>query len=354
MPEIAEVKLMMDAIKLICTDTTLKQIVVLGGRYKPYHIVDNNGQLINKVKNPKTGRLISIDPQKYPFGHYQTSMDELDTFNHWLATNNNQSPPIVNVNGKFGWLEFDQGWTLSFTFGMSGCIMFEPTDEILSVYSQRIGKTITREDYMKNFHVTFEMTNGSCFYFGDIRRFGTIVISHDRTKLDKKLSQLGHDMLTDTPLTSNQFIDIFRRPQFKDENICKVLMGQKAISGVGNYIKAEVLYECQINPYALVSDLDDSTLNQLNQAIQQIAKHAYESRGASLYTYVGSSREEGSFQGLLKVYGRATDLVGNPVETIHETLSPDKRTTHYVKSIQTKGAFRAPSPKVKIPIKLKV
>lgn len=311
MPEIAEVALMSDAIREIIQGQQLNKITVINGKY------------INGLPNLET--LSQVLP--------------LDVIS-------------VNVKGKFCWIELAQNWYICITFGMSGGIFYEPTDQILHEYMIQTGQQITRELYMKHFHIKFEITNGNCFYFGDPRRFGTVILSNDRYSLDKKLSQLGPDMLTGPPISNEQFINIFRQNRFNTKNICQVLMQQKAISGVGNYIKAEVLYQCHISPWALVCDLDDNVLQQLHQSIRHITQLAYNGHGASLYSYTGTRREKGEFQNMLQVYGKSVDPLGNPVLQIPDNLSPDKRTTHYVPKIQTIGDYHDPNRK-KIIIKLK-
>jgi len=308
MPESGEVTLMVDAIREIMSGKKLKSIEVLGGRYM------------------KEGQSVLTNLEKISL---QLPLKIMS----------------INVKGKFSWIILENEWYISLTFGMSGGIYYEATEEVLKEYSLQVGKTITRREYMKHFHVKFEADDGQHFYFGDVRRFGTITISNDHTSLNKKIHELGPDLLTGEPMTDTQFIKIFRQPKFNNKNICRVLMEQHAVSGVGNYIKAEVLYECHINPWAYVSDLDDKTLSQLHQAIRGIVRRAYAGHGASLYTYTGTRREKGTFQEMLQVYGKNTDSFGNQVMTIPESESPDKRTTHYVQSIQTIGIDR--DPKIK-------
>lgn len=308
---------MVNAIRDIMSEKHLKSIEILGGRYMKIGIT--NLQELTQVLPLK---IISI-----------------------------------NVKGKFCWIELDQNWFISITFGMSGGIYYEPTEDVLKDYSALNGKEITRTEYMKHFHIKFENTLNQCFYFGDIRRFGTITIANNRIALDKKLNKLGPDMLTGTPISDEKFIQIFRQPKFNNKNICCVLMGQEAISGVGNYMKAEILYECKINPCALVSDLDDRILIQLHHAVKDIALRSYNGHGATLYTYTGTRKEKGTFQNLLKVYGKQFDPLGNPVIQIPESISPDKRTTHYVPMIQVIGNKRDPSSQTeeikKIVVKIK-
>ena len=350
MPEIAEVALMTMAIREIMNGKKLTKITVLGGRYLIYHIKNEKGEWTDKIINPETGRKKSIDPKKYPGGEYFVGLANLDKLSQMFPINIKS----INVKGKFSWIELDNDWYIGITFGMSGGIYYEPTSGVLSDYAKISGKSISKVDYMKHFHIKFEADDGSCFYFGDPRRFGTITISDNLSDLKKKLNSLGPDMLTGELIEDEQFIKIFRGSKYCASNICKVLMGQEAISGVGNYIKAEVLYECKINPWALVSDLDDSTLVKLHKAIREIAQAAFKGHGASLYTYTGTRREKGSFQNLLKVYDKSTDPYGNKVIIIPEEKSPDARTTHYVKEVQTIGAHRDPSRVVKLPLKLKL
>lgn len=373
MPEIAEVALMMGSLRDILLGKKLTKLTVLGGRYLVYKIKTAEGHWVEKVEekvvtNEGIEELITVkvDPSKYPGGQYFTILENYETLSGLFP----YKITSVNVKGKYGWIELENNWYIGITFGMSGGIYYEPTDDVISEYNKTSKKKpIGKQEYMKHFHIKFETDDHSCAYFGDPRRFGTITLSNDRKKLNKKLSSLGADMLTGEQITDDQFVKIFRSSSFCDKNICVVLMGQKAISGVGNYIKAEVLYECGISPWALILDIDDSTLIKLHQAIRQIAQKAFVGKGASLYTYKGTRNEKGTFQEMLKVYGKTIDPKGNKVCIIDEDKSPDKRTTHYVKEVQLIGSHRSkidtdtetPS-KVqqkqteikKIPIKLKI
>ena len=341
MPEIAEVALMADAIREILNGQSLSKIHILGGRYLIYKIQDELGQWVSKIKvvtDNNVERWVLVNPENFPHGQY---LPELKNFQEFVV-----ALPLsvlsVNVKGKFCWIELENEWYIGITFGMSGGIYYEPTDEVLSDHSKLTGHKISKMEYTKHFHIKFETSSGSAFYFGDARKFGTITLSKDRSQLKKKLDKLGPDMLTGQPITDEQFIEIFRQYKFNSSNICQVLMGQKAISGVGNYIKAEVLYECGINPWALVSDLNDQNLIQLHSSIRRIAHLAYFGHGASLYTYTGTRKEKGSFQNLLQVYGKKTDPNGLEVVIIPDKQSPDRRATHYVISKQTIGIHRDP------------
>lgn len=304
MPEVGEVALMADAIRQAIDGEHLSKITLLGGRY---------------IRHPN------------------------DLYN--LKEINQACPmkiSVIHTKGKFCWIELERDWYIGIIFAMSGSIRYEPTDAEISQAG------VTRVEYMKHYHFKFETLEGHCFYFADSRNFGQIILSTDRVKLNQKLNSMGPDILTGSPISDEQFIQIFRSNRFNQKNICQVLMGQKAISGVGNYMKAEILYREKINPWAIIADLNDMQLTQLHHQIRQVAQEAYFGKGASLYTYTGVRNEKGTFQEKMQIYNKHNDPLGHEVLTI---TTPDKRTTHYVPCIQIIGQERDP---IYVRIKLKI
>ena len=77
------------------------------------------------------------------------------------------------------------------------------------------------------------------------------------------MDALGPDVLSEEVLAKPDLIERFRKRN--QINICKVLMDQKTISGVGNYICSEALYQSRINPYARVINLSDTDIVNLYQ-----------------------------------------------------------------------------------------
>lgn len=239
---------------------------------------------------------------------------------------------IVDVvtKGKFGYILLDDGSSIGLTFGMTGNIRIEPTEE----YLERRGET--REQYMKHCKVEFQLGdadgNVSHFYFHCMRNFAWIYYYPNGAELGKKLSTIGPSILSDEPL--DQGILVARWRKYNSKTICEALMEQKLISGIGNYIKAEILYRTGVYPLAKVRDLNDSQLWMLYQAARAIAADAYADGGASLYTYTGLHGDRSDFKLKLQVYDRGSDPYGNRVLRLQ---TPDKRTTHWVESVQTIG-----------------
>lgn len=251
----------------------------------------------------------------------------------------------VQTKGKIGYMLLEGGTAIVLTFGMTGNIRIEPTPE----YLERRGET--EEQYMKHCKIRFQVQDTvtgqkSQFYFHCMRNFAWVYY-FTGAELGKKLATIGPSILSEEPLEEKLLIVRWRK--YNHKTICETLMEQKPISGIGNYIKAEILYRCRIYPLAKVQDLSDSHLWSLYLEARKIAADAYADGGASLYTYTGINGDRSNFKLKLQVYDRAVDPLGNKVARLQ---TPDKRTTHWVESLQTIGNKKS-APIIKLRPKLK-
>lgn len=222
---------------------------------------------------------------------------------------------INNVKCKGKFIYFDLGedtkkMYLTNTLGMSGSWKHEKT---------------------KHSHLEM-ITNKGIIYFNDPRNFGTLKVV-DANELQSKLTSLGYDVLNDNENIAKFNIENFNKIKDKKPsmNITKFLMEQKYICGIGNYLKAEILYESKISPHRTLGSLTSEEVECLVKNINEIPRKSYNSRGSSLLTYTDMNGNTGSNQFTFKVYQRTKDINGYSV--IQETTK-DGRTTHWVKEIQ--------------------
>jgi len=187
------------------------------------------------------------------------------------------------------------------------------------------------EEFPKHGHARFTLDNNTTLVFCDMRNFGTLKYVSESKALQKKLDSLGWDPLRQSVLQSKKFITKAKLRQTK-KTIAEVLMNQSYFAGVGNYIKAEVLYMSKISPNRPVYDVSDKEWELLCKIICDVMSSSYKYRGTTIKNYRSPNGNEGSFQFKLKVYGKKEDPEGNKV--IKETTK-DKRTTHWVPSVQT-------------------
>ena len=182
--------------------------------------------------------------------------------------------------------------------------------------------------------LSFQFSDGSIWNYKDTRRFGTFRVFASKKgsqspELTHKLNkELGPDMLSDPP-TQSEFISCFRR---KDHwNITKAMMNQKVVAGIGNYIKAEVLYRAKISPMLLVSELSDAQLIDIYDQTCWVIKASYESRGATIRDYVMPDGTVGDYQFKFLCYSQSMCPEKHRI-ICHET--PDKRTTWWCPECQ--------------------
>jgi formamidopyrimidine-DNA glycosylase len=211
----------------------------------------------------------------------------------------------VGCKGKFIYFRVGN-WAIWNTLGMSG------------TWSQT---------YNTHSRVLFEFENKKVF-FTDMRNFGTLKFVEGKAKLQKKLDSLGPDMLAED-VTQTKFNWMLKKHGTK--TVAEVLMNQKVMSGVGNYIKAEALYLAKISPHRQCYTLTANECIELKRAIRSVITTSYETGGSTFKTYSDFNDEVGTFSDRFMVYGRKIDPQGNKVI---KQETKDKRTTHWVPAIQ--------------------
>lgn len=93
------------------------------------------------------------------------------------------------------------------------------------------------------------------------------------------LQTLGPDALPyKGPFKRAEFLR--RLLEHKDETIGAALLNQRIVAGLGNYLRAEVLFSCRINPWLTVGELTQRNLSCLSKTIPRLTRDAYE-RGAT-------------------------------------------------------------------------
>ena len=198
------------------------------------------------------------------------------------------SVTAVGQKGKFAWVQMSGDWTIWLTMGLSGNMS-------------------NRRTQFSHVHLVFD--TGTVF-FNDKRRFGTIDFRRS-VELTDRLATLGPDILL--PISDESWLKRFRtREQW---TIPKAMMDQKTVSGIGNYLKAEALYECRVSPLAEIRWLSDNTLIRLKHAVQKLANDSYRAGGVAF-----------------KCYGRGSDPFNSVVEA---RMTDDGRKTYWVPDRQT-------------------
>jgi DNA-formamidopyrimidine glycosylase len=217
----------------------------------------------------------------------------------------------VNSKGKLIYWRFEKNFTLLNTLGMSGIW----TKEFIANTSIRMNFILGKEN--------------RCIFFVDNRHFGTLKFLKNISDLEEKLKKIGPDILNEKKISFQDYKK--RMIKYSHYNITKAMMDQKIISGIGNYLKSEILYNAKISPLRKVEDLEEKELYNLYNSSKKIINKSYKNGGVSIRDFEDIDRKKGRYQFKLEVYCKKEDKNGFEIERIS---TPDKRTTYWVPKIQ--------------------
>ncbi len=257
MPELVEVAIIVDAINKKFKGATINDVTINSGRYSRHKLPDGYAKFIKSL------------PAK------------IKSF---------------NTKGKFIYILLDDDRSIWITLGLSGELLLKPAEHS---------------------HVTFK-TNKGDFYFDDSRNFGTVKFAFTLQELVKKLKTIGPDPLQEN-VTLKDFEKLLTKKSLQDKDIVLVLNDQKVIAGIGNYLRAEILYYAKISPFRKVKFLSDKDKEALWEAMNKVIAASYKKQhdtGIHTYPFV--------------VYRRKKTPNGEEVKS----KELDKRTVWYVPSVQ--------------------
>jgi len=217
MPEVIEVLKYADFLQSKLKGKTITEINVLNGRYKKHGDFENLDQLRAAL------------PQKVK---------------------------SIQTKGKFLYIQFENNMYLFSTLGLSGGWLYEKGGKVqfghLLNYIAKEDEIRYHQTALKHKNVEFKTADGNMYYY-DVLSYGTLKVIIDAAHLQKKLASLGPDIShkeTTLPIFKAQL------EKAKGEKLIgNVLMDQKYISGIGNYLRADVLWLSKISPFRKMRDL---------------------------------------------------------------------------------------------------
>ena len=121
------------------------------------------------------------------------------------------------------------------------------------------------------------------------------------------LSRLGPDVLSQAP-SSQELAERLDETRFRGRQLGALLLDQSFVAGLGNYLRAEILFEAGLHPRRRARDCTSNELGKLGDRIVRLTKRTYRTRGVTLAPSLvtrlkagGARRSEYRFW----VYGRA-------------------------------------------------
>jgi formamidopyrimidine-DNA glycosylase len=164
--------------------------------------------------------------------------------------------------GKFMWLETDDGPALGLHLGMAGRIVVDPEDA-------------SRWD-----RFALEFDDGGRMVLRDKRRLGRAVLNPDFSHVGPDAAEVGRDRF-------RRLIGAGRAP------VKARLLDQHAISGVGNLLADQILWQARIAPTRIVSSLSVEDLDRLRREVRAAVRSAIRKGGAHTGRFIQARRSDG-------------------------------------------------------------
>jgi endonuclease-8 len=100
----------------------------------------------------------------------------------------------------------------------------------------------------------------------------------DPFKQIEHLGSLGPDVLPyDKRFDEKEFLGRLLNRKYRRTSVGAALLNQEIVAGLGNYLRAEILFACKIDPWKTVNQLDQRELDCLVRTIPRLSRRSYAS-----------------------------------------------------------------------------
>ena len=300
MPEVLEIKRYANFLNKYLKNQYINKINILNGRYKKY----GPFPLYNELTKNLPLKVIDIKTK----GKFLYFILEKDFF-------------IFSTLGLSG------GWTYksnsSKNYEFPQLLDYIPNEKMI-----QYKKTV-----LNHLNVVFETTKGSVYYY-DTLSFGTLKVVNKIKELENKLKSLAPDIM-DKTTTYTVFNNQIKKIKNNEKEIGLALMDQKVISGIGNYLRSDILWLSKISPFRKIKDLTNNDLKKIYKNAKLLTLGEYNFNSAIKTKNVKKTNK------LPKNYGRdffvykmKEDIKGNPIIKIPLYTGKIKRFIYWVKDYQ--------------------
>ncbi|NGP76355.1 endonuclease VIII [Balneolaceae bacterium YR4-1] len=92
------------------------------------------------------------------------------------------------------------------------------------------------------------------------------------------IQKLGPDVIH-PETTPNDILDRYRNEKFINRKLTTLLLDQGFISGIGNYLRSEILFYSGVHPSLKLRDCTDKQVQKLADATLTLSRRSYETKG---------------------------------------------------------------------------
>jgi len=176
----------------------------------------------------------------------------------------------ANRRGKFLWLDTVDGPTLGLHLGMAGSIVLDAPGHVAASGTPR--------PHWDRFALEFD--DGMRLALRDRRRLGRAILNPDFSHVGPDAADIDRD-------------EFRRRLRAGRAPIKARLLDQGVISGVGNLLADQVLWQARLDPRKRVNDLSTEALDRLRRELRSAIRSAIRKGGAHTGDFVRARGRDG-------------------------------------------------------------
>ncbi|KAM0001899.1 putative DNA-(apurinic or apyrimidinic site) lyase, DNA-formamidopyrimidine glycosylase [Helianthus debilis subsp. tardiflorus] len=170
--------------------------------------------------------------------------------------------------GKNMWIELDSPPFPLFQFGMAGAIYIKGVD--VKKY-KRSAVRDTDEWPFESSKLFIELDDGLELSFIDKRRSAKVCLLENPATV-APISELGPDAFLESMMED----ELFEALSKKEVAIKTLLLDQSFISGIGDWIADEVLYQAKIHPLQAAASIPKEVCAALHMSLKEVIEHSVE------------------------------------------------------------------------------
>lgn len=293
MPENGEVCHITDQLNFLFSNRTLINIEILNDKFKKFKNYDDLiGLLPLKIKEIKCkGKLIIF----YFYVKDSVTKDVIQNKNYYLFSH-------LGMTGHYS-LFFNEKKKKSNIKSF-----FHKKEHVHVKFTFEINR-----NYITDGKVSYPY-NIKYLYYSDPWRWSNFEFITYYDLYKKRFNKIEKSIVGDWIIKKHEFINNFKKYKESkrrkvDNEICEVLVDQKTIiSGIGNYLISEILYDADINPFKLTSKITTTEIIALFNSCKKIIINSYFCCGMSFSDYSDLNDEPGTYQNYLRVYRQTKTL----------------------------------------------
>lgn len=148
--------------------------------------------------------------------------------------------------------------------------------------------------------IIFKFKSGKEIYFDDVRHFGSLKFIEGKENFSLFFEKYGKDYLSESENISLEEFT-FKISKSK-KSIAEFLIDQSQFSGLGNYLRSDILFLSKIHPLRDSSSLSPEEILSLFSSIKIVLEESTRCGGYSLRDYSSIENKKGSYSPL--IYGK--------------------------------------------------